>query len=102
MQHRSGSVDEEFAQAAITVLREADQLGLAACCDLTRHEAEPCGEIAPFAKTVTGADSGHERRRNCRADAGDLHQPLHIGIRPGRCLDLSIDGRDPIIDHVQL
>lgn len=97
MQHCSGAVNEEFAQVS-----SADQLGLSACRDLPRHEAEPCGKIAPLFKAAAGADSGDERRRNRRADAGDLHQPLHIGIRPGQCLDLGIDGRNPAIDHTQL
>lgn len=64
----------------------------ATCRDLPRHETEPCGEIAPFAKTGSSADSGHERRRNCRAHARDLHQPLHIGIRLGQSLDLNVNG----------
>lgn len=71
-------------------------------CDLPRYETEPCGEIAPFDKTASSADGGHERRRHCWADAWDLHQPLHIGIRLGQSIDLSINGRDPFIDHVQL
>lgn len=77
MQHRSGSVNEQFAQVSIAMLRDADKLGLATRRDMPRHETEPCGEITPFAKTASSADSGHERSRNCRADARDLHQRLH-------------------------
>lgn len=102
MQHRSRPVNEEFAQVSITVLRDADQLGFASCRDLPRHETEPCGQIAPFAKTAASADSGHERCRDCWTNAGDLHQALHIGIRLSQSLHLSIYGRDPLIDYVQL
>lgn len=51
---------------------------LAACRDLPRHQAEPCGKIKTFAKGTAGADSCYERCRECWTDTRDLHQPLHM------------------------
>ena len=77
MQHRSSSVDEELTQISVTVFRDSDQLGLATCRDLPRHQTKPCGKITTFAKravsavtaarlfSLTGSSSMAGARRSC-------------------------------------
>ena len=50
---------------------------------LLRRKPEPGAEVAAFGEHVTGADRGHHRARDDRADAGDRHQPLAVLILAG-------------------
>ena len=60
--------------------------------------AQPCGEIAAVVEIFRSTDSGNERRRDNRAEAGDRRQPvgLFVLLRPAD--EFSIKGCDPSIE----
>src|SRR6266481_258737 len=88
-QHDPGGLNEQTAQIAIAALRYAAEDRAVAGRQLFRHEPEPGAEVAAFRERIAGADRGHHRARDDRADAGDRHQSLAAFVLTSQRFDLA-------------
>jgi hypothetical protein len=70
---RSGAVQQQTTQIAITPFADAQQFLLAARGVLSRYQAEPGPQITAAPESLSGTDRRHQSGRHQRTDAGDLH-----------------------------
>src|SRR5215471_13355147 len=88
-QHDPGRLNEQAAQIAIAALRYAAKDRAIAGRELLRHEPKPCAEVAAFRERIAGADRGHHRARDDRADARNRHQSLTAFVLTSQRFDLA-------------
>lgn len=91
---RTRAVDEHDAQAAIAVLGDGAQLGLAASAMLARHQPGPCGATACVLEVLRVAEAGQQGRGDRGPDAGDGEQAVMGRIERGQGGDAPHDVRD--------
>src|SRR5215510_6501978 len=97
-QHDPGSLNKQTAQIAIAAPRYAAEDRAVACRYLFRHQPEPGAEVAAFRESIAGADRGHHRARDDRANARDRHQPLAALVLTSQPLDLAGEVFDALIE----
>src|SRR5437899_7111968 len=97
-QHDPGGLNEETAQIAIAAPRYAAEGRAVAGRYLFRHQPEPSAEVAAFREGIAGADRGHHRARDDRADARDRHQPLAALVLTSPPLHLAGEAFDAPIE----
>lgn len=69
---------------------------------LSRHQTEPGSEIPRFPELAVVTDSGNQRRRADRPDAGDHHEPTGSVMFCCEYFNLSGNGCESDIDDLQL
>src|SRR6516162_6604719 len=97
-QHDPGRLNEQDAQIAIAAPGYAAEDCPVSRRDLFRDQPEPGTEVAAFGEHFAGADRGHHRARDDRADAGDRHQPLAVLILTGERFNLASEALDARIE----
>src|SRR5215475_2711154 len=93
-----GGLNEQTAQIAIAAPRYAAEDRAVASRYLFRHEPKPSAEVAAFREGIAGADRGHHRARDDRANARDRHQPLTAFVLTSEALDLAGEAFDALIE----
>src|SRR5262245_51076108 len=97
-QHDPGGLNEQTAQIAIAALRYAAEDCAVTSRYLFRHQPEPGAEVAAFREGIAGADCGHHRARDNRANARHRHQPLATLVLTSQPLDLAGEAFDALIE----
>src|SRR5262245_4349763 len=97
-QHDPGGLNEQTAQITIAALRYAAEDCAVTSRYLFRHQPEPGTEVAAFRESIAGADRGHHRARDDRANARDRHQPLAALVLTSQPLDLAGEAFDALIE----
>src|SRR5450756_969012 len=68
VQHNPRRLHEQYAQIAIAALGYPAQDRAAPGRHLSRHETQPCAEVAAFGEDFSNADSGHRRAGDERSE----------------------------------
>src|SRR6185312_10382383 len=75
-QNRASPVNEQRAQIRISAFADSEQRCFATSGRLPRHQPQPSGKLATIMKSLRVTNTGNERTRGERPDAGDRLQAL--------------------------
>jgi len=101
VQHRTCALHEQVSEIGITALADVAQ-GSCAGGVLTRHQADPGGELPAVFEFACVAHGGDDGQGSGGPDAADLHQALRRLAEFGLGFDLPVVADDTFIEYAQL
>src|SRR3989441_10054831 len=98
VQHRTCALHEQVSEIGIAALADVAEAGLAASGVLTRHQADPGGELPAVLEFACVAYGGDDGQGGGGPDAADLHQALRRLAESGLGFDLPVVADDTFIE----